>query len=245
MSAVPFARYPAALIAASLGLAGLVASGAAQANVVYTQLPTALTTSPNSGGGCCDGTGVWFNPLTGYAEERGYFFPDNLYEDGKFFLLTDTSGGSAEAEVYVQGLFSRGNGVIYQSASNLNPALFGVGQSIGPASGYQSPGAGYPDLGPSFGNWDVGRGFLGLTLRNPAGASSSDIYYGFADITVNADYTITLNAFAFENTPGQAIMTSFAAPVPEASPTAMLAAGLLVLGAVATRRRTNPAVKIR
>jgi len=219
-----------ALSAAALAL-GAQAAGA---DVIYTTLPAALTTAPNPGGGCCDGTGVWFNPLTGYAESRGYYFPDALNVDGEFFLLSDTSFGSAEAEIYTQGLFSRGNGVIYASSSNLNPARFDVGQSIGAGTGYQNPGAGYPDLGPSFGNWSPGRGFLGLTLRDP---NSSNIYYGFADITVNADYSITLNAFAFENDPGTAITTSYKAPAAVPEPASWLLFGAGLAGLAARRRR--------
>ncbi len=223
----------------SLSLAALALSvSPAQAAVVYTTLPAALTTTPNAGGGNNDGTGVWFNPLTGYAESRDFLFPTPLFEDGKFFLLTDTSQGSAEAEIFTQGFFSRGNGVIYASAGNLNPAFFGVGQSIGPSSGFQSPGAGFTDLGPAFGNWSPGRGFLGLTIRDPSAASSDKVFYGFADITLNTDYSITLNAFAFENVAGQAITTSFKAPtaVPEPASWLMLGLGVAALGAWKRRR---------
>jgi hypothetical protein len=212
-----------------------LASGAARAEVIYTAVNTALTTPNNPGGGGSDGTGIWFNPLTGYAEVRGFLFPGTLFEDGKFFLLRNTSFATPEAEIYTQGFFSRGNGVIYASSSNLNPARFGVGASIGPGTGYQSPGAGFTDLGPTFGNWTAGgQGFLGLTLRDPTGASSSDVFYGFADITVNADFSVTLNGFAYENVRGVAIITT---PVPEPASALLLALGLAGVSLQARRRR--------
>lgn len=224
---------PTALAFAAL----LGASATAPAAVVYTPLATPLTTAPNPGGGCCDGTGVWFNPLTGYAEERGFLFPSPLFEDGKFFLLLDASQATPEALIYTQGFFARGNGVIYASSTNLNPAAFGAGATLGPGVGYQSPGAGYADLGPVFGNFSRGRGFIGLTLRDPSGSSASDVFYGFADITVNKDYSVTLNAFAYENVRGASITTSFAAPVPEPASWGLMSLGLAGVAACARRRR--------
>ncbi len=216
-----------------LGLAAGLSALPAQAEVIYTELATPLVTPFNLGGGNSDGTGVWFNPLTGYAEQRGFFFPDPLYADGQFFLLSDDfSYASPQAQVFVQGFFSRGNGVIYAATDNLNPAQFALGDVIGPGVGLQSPGAGFPDMGPLFGNWLAGdRGFLGLTIRDPAGASSSDIFYGFADVTVNPDYTLTLNAFAYENVTGVAITA-----VPEPAALALMLAGLATVGGLARRR---------
>lgn len=223
------------IVAASAGLTGLPLP--TQAAVVHTTLPTPLTTLPNPGGGGFDGTGVWFNPLTGSAELRGSLFPDPLFTDGQFFLVQDTiTYGSAQAQIYTQGFFSRGNGVIYASSNNLNPARFGEGDVIGSGSGFQSPGAGFPDLGPLFGNWQAGdRGFLGLTIRDPSGASSNDIFYGFADVQVNADYSMTLYGFAYENVRGASI-TSFQTPVPEPAAAALLLLGLAGLG-LARRHR--------
>lgn len=193
-----------------------------------------LTTDPNPAGGNSDGTGIWFNPLTGYVENRGYYFPATLFEDGKYFLVMDTFYAQTEAEIYTQGFFSRGNDVIYASASNLNPARFGDGALIGPGVGYQSPGAGYTDLGPTFGNWAAGgHGYVGLTIRNPAGAAASDIFYGYAEINVNPDFSITLMSFAYNDVQGQGITT--VSTVPE--PTTMALAPIALAAAALFRRR--------
>jgi uncharacterized protein (TIGR03382 family) len=226
------ALAPAALMCA-LGAAALPATAA----VVHTALATPLTTTANLGGGNFDGTGVWFNPLTGYAETRGFFFPDPLYEDGKFFLLQDVvTYGGPQAQIFVQGFFSRGNGVIYASPSNPNPAWFGAGAFIGAGTGLQSPGAGFPDIGPRFGNGTPGRGFLGLTLRDATGASSDDVFYGFAEVTIHPDWSMSLHAFAYENVRGQGI-TTFSSPIPEPNTVALWAAGLAALGWGVRRRR--------
>jgi hypothetical protein len=199
-----------------------LAPGLGHAAVHYTTNIN-LTTPLNSAGGNSDGTGVWFNPLTGYTEVRGTTFPVPLFTDGQFFLVMDGNFLQTEAEIYTQGFFSRGNGVIYASNSNLNPAYFGTGTAIGSGSGYQNPGAGFVDLGPSFGNWTAGKyGFLGLTIRNPAGANSSSIFYGYAEIQINNDYSITLLSMAYNDVVGGSITTI--STVPEPSSLALLSA---------------------
>ena len=226
-------NYLAVLLAAS-SLA--IVPTITRADIHYTT-GINLTTDPNPGGGNNDGTGVWFNPLTGYSESRGFLFPNPLFADGLYFLVMDTSFVQTEAEIYTQGFFSRGNGVIYASSSNLNPAYFGDGAVIGPASGYQSPGAGFVDLGPTFGNWTAGdHGFIGLTIRNPAGATSSDIFYGYAEININQDYSITLLSMAYNDVQGAAITTVSSVPEPSIMGFSALA---LASGLILLRRRAR------
>ena len=197
-----------------------------------------LTTPGNLSGGNSDGTGVWFDPLTGYSEVRGTTFPTPLFEDGKYFLVMDEQFTQTEAEIFTEGFFSRGNGVIYTSSSNLNPAYFGDNATIGFPSGYQSPGAGFTDLGPTFGNWTAGEhGFLGLTIRNPAGATSSDIFYGYAEILVNSDYSVTLLSMAYNDVQGASITTVSTVPEPSVMALSAVAIGAGVL----YRRRRDQA----
>lgn len=216
------------LVAAAAVLALPAVSSAA---LVYTIAPPGTNSGVNPAGGIVNGTGVWFNVRTGYIEVRGEIFPTPLFSDGQYFLFSDGRFFGNPANIFVQGFFARGNGVIYTSATNLNPARFVAGDVIGPGTGFQSPGAGFSDLGPNFGNWPTpGQGFLGLTIRDPSGDSADDIFYGFADITVEDDYSITLNAFGYENV-RRAPVTII--PIPEPAAVGLLAP----LGLALLRRR--------
>ena len=225
-------RYsiPLFALAASMALVPSVT----RADIHYTT-GINLTTAPNPAG-TSDGTGVWFNPLTGYAESRGFFYPSPFFTDGQFWLMLNASFTTPEGEIYTQGFFSRGNGVIYTSSSNLNPARFGDGDIIGPGVGYQSPGAGFTDIGPTFGNWPTaGHGYLGFTIRDPSGATASDIFYGYAEINVNEDSSITLLSMAYNDVRGAAITTVTGVP----EPTVLgISAVALAAGFAAWRRRS-------
>lgn len=225
--------------ASTLALAAALMGTAAQATPIVTALPNGgLTTADNVYGPDNDGTGVWFNPLTGYAESRGYYWPDTYYTDGQFFLYKWVPVDTYGAGIYTQGFFSRGNTVIYTSANDLNLAHFGVGTAIGAGTGYQVPGAGFVDIGPNYGHWAAGdRGFIGLVIRDPSGASASDVFYGYADITVQADWSITLNGMAYESTRGAAITTAYINAVPEPATSMTLALGLAALAAGARFKR--------
>lgn len=215
------------LIAAAVALAPSVTRA-----TIYLTDNTDLTTDPNPAGGFSDGTGIWFNPLTGYVEQRGFFFPSPLFEDGKFFLSMNTSYFQTEAEIRIQGLISRGNNVLADGTAN--PIRFGSGASIGPGSGYIYSWGGYVDLGPTFGNWESGDyGYLGLLIGDGTGTGAADVFYGYAEITVNPDFSVTLHSFAYNDVRGQAITT--VSTVPE--PTVMALTPLALAAIAAFRRR--------
>lgn len=184
----------------------------ARASIVYWG-DINLTTAPNAGGPLNDGTGVWFNPYTGYAEARGFFFPSPLFEDGKFLLALDASFATPEAEIWTEGFFSNGNHVIGSASGN--PARLSAGDAIDASTG---SAAVYTDLGPTFGNWSGGgQGYVPLVL------GGSSIHYGYAEISVDkTTYAITLNAFAYETLPNTAIV---AGAIPEPTSALFLAAG--------------------
>jgi hypothetical protein len=77
----------------------------------------------------------------------------------------------------------------------------------------------------------------GLTIRDHSGTSSSNMCYGLAGTTINADYSVTLSAFAYENVRGAAITTSLAAPVREPSTLAFMSLRLAGVSAAARRRK--------
>ena len=70
-------------------------------------------------------------------------------------------------------------------------------------------------------------------MRDPAGGSSSDIFYGYAEITVNADYSTTLLSMAYNNVEGSPITTVSSVPEPSTWALLSLTAG----GFLARRRR--------
>jgi hypothetical protein len=135
-------------LATALGLVTLPVAAAVQ----VTDNPD-LTTNPNfnpfsSGVGANDGTGIWFNPLTGYAESRGYTYPSTFFEDGQFWLMWNNLYVQPAAELWTQGFFSRGNGVVYESSFNLNPKRFGDAKPSDPASATRTPEPDSPISGP-------------------------------------------------------------------------------------------------
>lgn len=106
---------------------------------------------------------------------------------------------------------------------------FNAGETIGAGSTFAVTTTVYSEMNPATFDWSGGsRGFLGLSIQ-----LNGNTNYGWADIMLNKNsadsYSHTLFAYAYDDTPGQAIL---AGAVPEPS-----TAALLVAGAAGVRRR--------
>lgn len=86
----------------------------------------------------------------------------------------------------------------------------------------------YDSVG-TFGNFEPvpQTGYAGVEFGGPGGE-----YFGWANITVNANYSVTLNGFAYNNTPNQGVIIE---PVPE--PSSLLLLTLGAAGIAAYRRK--------
>ena len=80
----------------------------------------------------------------------------------------------------------------------------------------------------SFGNFvpPNGSGYVGVEFGGKGGE-----YYGWVDLTVNSDYSITLIGFAYNNTPNTGIEIDGPPPVPEPASIVLVALGAAGLGA--------------
>lgn len=78
---------------------------------------------------------------------------------------------------------------------------------------------------------DLGTGYIGVNFTDAA----VNLYYGYLEVTLNPDFTLTLNSFGYDDTPGTGILAG-ATAIPEPASAAALA-GTALLGLAALRRR--------
>jgi hypothetical protein len=206
-----------------LPLAAGLLSATAGASVVYH---TANATTPVSA--AYDEGGVWFDFFTGTVTTKtsgsGYLES----KPGQYQLMLNSAAGwlnftqRTTATTTAAWSNNTGNGV----------ERIGAGQSVDPADIYTNLYVIMASMDSYANEWDgLGRDFIGVTFTNEA----AERFYGYVDVTVNADYTATLNGFAYETTPNTAIVTG---AIPEPSTLGVLAFSvLLITGRHRSRRR--------
>ncbi len=177
------------------------------------------------------GTGFQLWAVGGLSSYSGYTDPDTGYYQPPF----STSWNYAYAATPANGQTL----CTYDDGSWGNSARLASLNQIGPASTFYwgSPSRNYLRSdwsGSSSGNWQVGSsGYLGLRVGN-----DTDGYnYGWAEISIGEDSSVTLHSFAYEDTKNTAIQ---AGAIPEPSTYAALT-GLLAGSAVLYSRRRKRA----
>lgn len=239
----------------TLGLGAAVLAGAVttmDASVAYTNYNGQVLSDTNT----ADASGVSYD----------FDFNNDGTNDIRFTTRNTTGGGTGSNYALIfggvtnnsvlhplnvaGGTASGANGAVYVYPSRLGagvtvgPALTFVTLALTAASSYLQAGTlafGNGFTGSKFKTAGANAGFLGVSFTLADG-----LHYGFADISVAPQSagalarSITLNALAYETTPGTAIAT-FGAPVPEPSAIALVALGGLGLAAYRRRARSNAA----
>lgn len=125
--------------------------------------------------------------------------------------------------------------------SILSVARLKTGTLIGPSSVFDNTEYILAESTGFLGNWnDLGTDYFGFLLKD-----SDGIHYGWANITVLADYNVTLNGFAYETTPNVGILAGASSSVPEASSFILCGLGILaVLCTLRNKARSLAAVAV-
>lgn len=212
-----------ALALAACGMA--VAAPTSQATIVYTDSPALTVNTPNDA--------IYFNLTTGAAwtgtnslnhgDTTGAEFSLS-FNGGDFdapFIIGHSDSGSVMAnelgnpDGYGAVRFAEGDSI---SKSLIPPYLGGYYTAIGLSYSWTNT------------SWLPGdRGYLGFQFK-PTG--QDDMLYGWADVSYNADKSLTLYNFAYEDD-GSAIKAGAIQSVPEPSSVALTllaAGGLMAVG---------------
>lgn len=217
---------------ATYGAAAASAAAASQAagSVIYFDIPD--TTTPSTGARL-----IYFTPSNGLFATS----PQANSSAYQFVIV----GGSAIAPL--NGIrpnaafgISPNSAVTLRSGADLLPARLTLGGAIGGAGQFAGPSGTLASGGFSgsggfvqYGNWNVPTvatsGYVGFRF-----GTAGNFQYGWADIAVNSDYSITLRGFAFETVPNTAIA---AGAIPEPATSALLLLGLGAGGLATYRAR--------
>lgn len=203
--------------------AATLAVGTASADVVFTD-PADITTPPGSN------NGTWFSLVTGQVQ-NSYFVGAPF--DFNWATFSGAYGQDAIAISTSQARFivAPTIGGQYSSAARL-----AGGQFVGPGGNFINP-SNFNQVGTMasyngyFGEWNLGdTAYVGLRF-----SSGGQTYYGWAHVHINANASITLMDFAYDNTPGTGLVTGVV-PEPSTLSILLLTAGAAGMGAYRRRK---------
>lgn len=157
-----------------------------------------------------------------------------------FDLLTQQNGPALRAFLFAKGSQFNASSVngnafaitVGSSIAKLIPGESVVGPELNFGTLFGTLASNAQPPATPFGQWNdtPDAGGVGLSI-----VRGGDTYYGWADIIVNPDYTITLSAFGYDDTPGESGIAGGA--VPEPSSIELLALGAAGIAAYRRRRK--------
>ncbi|MBS0659078.1 MAG: PEP-CTERM sorting domain-containing protein [Verrucomicrobia bacterium] len=221
---------------ATYGAAAASAAAASQAagSVVFFDIPD--TTTPNSGARL-----IYFTPSNGLFATS----PQANSSAYQFVIVGGTTIAPLTG-IRPNAAFgiSPNSAVTLRSGPDLSPARLTLGAVIGGAGQFDGPAGtlasgGFYNSGNfiQYGNWNVPgvatSGYVGFRF-----GTAGNFQYGWANIAVNSDYSITLRSFAFETVPNTPI-TAGAIPEPGTSALLLLGLGAGGLATYRARRRQS------
>ncbi|MBE7157624.1 MAG: PEP-CTERM sorting domain-containing protein, partial [Rhodospirillales bacterium] len=202
-------------------------AGPASADIVYWN-PADITTPPGAN------AGTWFSLTTGQVQ-NSYLVGAPFKFDWATFSGVPGQSGIRISTSQARFIVAPTVGGNYSSAARL-----AGGQFVGPGGNFNDP-LNFNQVGTIassyhyFGEWNTpDNGFVGLKFN-----SNGNTYYGWAQIHVNANASITLEDFAYNNTPDTGLVTGVV-PEPRTMSALLLAAGAAGT-AIYRRRRAHTA----
>ena len=152
---------------------------------------------------------------------------------GADFFLTNTHAGTSKARINATG--SAVNGIAILASSAPKARQFADSQSVSAGQGPFGPASvkiGSRANSNTYGLAPGSSTYLGLHFA----IAPADTHYGWANITLNNDYTVTLNSLGYESVVETAAHVEPAA-VPEPSTIVLLALGAVGVAAFRNRQR--------
>jgi hypothetical protein len=226
LRSVPEKRLTLYGVAAGAALAaGASQSDAALLTLDLTGLSLSTRTTPLNGS-------LYFDVNAGSAAAA---VGTANFTGADFFLTNSHPTGTSKARINATGSAANGIAVIGTSQGPPKARQFTTSQNVSVGAPGFAPSA--VKIGSSYGAGPKGLApgsstYLGLRFA----IAPADIHYGWANITLNNDYTVTLNSLGYESVANAAAHVE-PAVVPEPSVIALLALGAVGVAAFRNRQR--------